>query len=66
MLNFKDQNLFAVGRSHPDEVEAPRGITFELETQRLSLLRNFKEVVGQTAAYVRSLRAPEPYKGKGI
>jgi len=43
--------VLAVGKSHPDEVEAPAGITF---------------VVGQTAAYVRSLRSPEPYKGKGI
>ena len=52
----------AVGKSHPDEVIAPEGITFEVPTPTQII----KEVVGQTAAYIRSLRAPEPYKGKGI
>ena len=57
----------AVGKSHPDEVVAPEGITFEVPTPTQIVVSGInKEVVGQTAAYIRSLRAPEPYKGKGI
>ncbi len=59
--------VLSVGKSHPDEVEAPEGITFELPNPITIVVSGIsKEVVGQTAAYVRSLRAPEPYKGKGI
>ena len=59
--------VLAVGKSHPDEVEAPAGITFELPNPTTIVVSGIsKEVVGQTAAYVRSLRSPEPYKGKGI
>ena len=59
--------VLAVGKSHPDEVEAPEGITFELPNPTNIVISGIsKEAVGQTAAYVRSLRSPEPYKGKGI
>ena len=59
--------VLAVGKSHPDEVEAPEGTTFELPNPTTIVVSGIsKEVVGQTAAYVRSLRSPEPYKGKGI
>lgn len=59
--------VLAVGKSHPDEVAAPEGITFELPNPTTIVVHGIsKEVVGQTAAYVRSLRSPEPYKGKGI
>lgn len=59
--------VLSVGKSHPDEVEAPEGITFELLNPTTIVVNGIsKEVVGQTAAYIRSLRAPEPYKGKGI
>ena len=59
--------VLAVGKSHPDEVEAPAGITFELPNPTTIVISGIsKEKVGQTAAYVRSLRSPEPYKGKGI
>lgn len=59
--------VLSVGKSHPDEVEAPEGITFELPNPTTIVVSGIsKEVVGQTAAYIRSLRAPEPYKGKGI
>ena len=59
--------VLAVGKSHPDEVEAPEGITFELPNPTTIVVSGIsKEVVGQTAAYVRSLRSTEPYKGKGI
>ena len=59
--------VLAVGKSHPDEVEAPEGISFELPNPTTIVISGIsKEKVGQTAAYVRSLRSPEPYKGKGI
>ena len=59
--------VLAVGKSHPDEVEAPEGIAFELPNPTTIVVSGIsKEAVGQTAAYVRSLRAPEPYKGKGL
>lgn len=59
--------VLAVGKSHPDEVEAPEGITFELPNPTsINVIGIDKEIVGQTAAYIRGLRSPEPYKGKGI
>jgi large subunit ribosomal protein L6 len=57
----------AVGFSHPVEVQAPAGITLEVEgTNRIHVRGIDKELVGQTAAEIRKLRPPEPYKGKGI
>ncbi|HEP2610498.1 TPA: 50S ribosomal protein L6 [Streptococcus pyogenes] len=59
--------VLSVGKSHQDEVEAPEGITFTVANPTsISVEGINKEVVGQTAAYIRSLRSPEPYKGKGI
>ncbi|HEQ9417021.1 TPA: 50S ribosomal protein L6 [Streptococcus pyogenes] len=59
--------VLSVGKSHQDEVEAPEGITFTVANPiSISVEGINKEVVGQTAAYIRSLRSPEPYKGKGI
>ena len=59
--------VLSVGKSYPDEVEAPEGIAFELPNPTTIVVSGIsKEVVGQTAAYIRSLRSPEPYKGKGI
>ena len=61
------QLLLYVGKSHQDEVEAPEGVSFEVPSATTIVVNGInKEVVGQTAAYIRSLRAPEPYKGKGI
>jgi large subunit ribosomal protein L6 len=57
----------AVGYSHPVDVPAPQGIELEVEgTNRIHVRGIDKELVGQTAAEIRSLRPPEPYKGKGI
>jgi large subunit ribosomal protein L6 len=57
----------AVGFSHPVEVKAPEGITLEVDgTNRIHVRGIDKELVGQTAADIRALRPPEPYKGKGI
>jgi large subunit ribosomal protein L6 len=59
--------VLALGYSHPVEVEPPAGIEFRLETPtRLAVFGADKELVGQIAAYIRSQRKPEPYKGKGI
>ncbi|HCN75238.1 50S ribosomal protein L6 [Pseudolactococcus plantarum] len=57
----------SVGKSHPDEVVAPDGVTFEVPSNtQINVLGSNKEVVGEVAAYIRGLRPPEPYKGKGI
>ena len=62
------QNIqIAVGYSHPVDVKAPQGITLEVEgTSRIHIRGLDKELVGQTAAEIRGIRPPEPYKGKGI
>jgi large subunit ribosomal protein L6 len=57
----------ALGFSHPVSVDAPDGITFEVPTPtQVSVVGIDKEVVGQVAADIRSIRKPEPYKGKGV
>ena len=57
----------AVGFSHPVDVQAPSGIELEVEgTSKIHVRGIDKELVGQVAAEIRSLRPPEPYKGKGI
>jgi large subunit ribosomal protein L6 len=59
--------VLALGYSHPVEVDPPAGIEFRVETPtKLAVFGADKELVGQTAAYIRSRRKPEPYKGKGI
>jgi large subunit ribosomal protein L6 len=59
--------VLALGYSHPVEVDPPAGISFQVETPtKLAVVGADKELVGQTAAYIRSRRKPEPYKGKGI
>jgi large subunit ribosomal protein L6 len=56
-----------VGFSHPVNVKAPKGITFEVpEPTRIVISGIDKEQVGQVAADIRKVRPPEPYKGKGI
>ena len=56
-----------LGYSHPVEMEAPEGITFDLADANHITVRGIdKELVGQTATVVRSKRPPEVYRGKGI
>src|SRR5438105_2137168 len=56
-----------VGYSHPVVLKAPAGITFEVPTPTEVIVKGIdKQQVGQTAAEVRKVRPPEPYKGKGI
>ena len=64
----KGENLeFALGFSHPVVVEPPAGITFAVETPtRFSVSGIDKQLVGETAANIRKIRKPEPYKGKGV
>jgi large subunit ribosomal protein L6 len=64
----KGDNLeFALGFSHPVVVEPPAGITFAVETPtRFSVSGIDKQLVGETAANIRKIRKPEPYKGKGV
>ncbi len=57
----------ALGYSHPIHVEAPEGITFEVDVPtHIAVIGIDKEAVGQVAANIRKLRKPEPYKGKGV
>ena len=59
--------VLALGYSHPVEVDPPAGIEFRVETPtHLGVFGADNELGGQIAAYIRSQRKPEPYKGKGI
>jgi len=58
---------FALGFSHPVVVIPPEGITFGVETPtRFTVSGIDKQQVGETAAKIRKLRKPDPYKGKGV
>ncbi len=57
----------ALGFSHPVNVDAPAGVTFEVPSATRIIIKGIdKEKVGQVAADIRKLRKPEPYKGKGV
>ena len=59
--------VLTLGYSHPVEMVEPEGITFDVPNANTIIVRGIdKEVVGQTAAVVRSKRPPEVYHGKGI
>jgi len=57
-----------VGYSHPVKMEPPAGISFEVDqkTRQIKVLGFDKELVGQVASNIRSVRPPEPYHGKGL
>ncbi|WP_086349672.1 50S ribosomal protein L6 [Candidatus Enterococcus clewellii] len=56
-----------VGYSHPVEMTAPEGVTVEVPSNTQVIVKGInKEHVGELAANIRSVRPPEPYKGKGI
>ena len=62
-----DKLRLSLGFSHPVMVDAPAGITFEVPQPTRVIVKGIdKEVVGQVAANIRSIRKPEPYKGKGV
>jgi large subunit ribosomal protein L6 len=59
--------VLTLGYSHPVEMEAPEGITFDVPNPNEIIVKGMdKEVVGQTAAVIRTKRPPEVYRGKGI
>lgn len=58
--------VFNVGYSHPVKFPLPEGIDAKIERTRITISGIDKELLGQTAAKIRSIRSPEPYKGKGI
>ena len=57
---------FHLGYSHPIHFELPEGIDAKIDRTRITLNGIDKELLGKTAAKIRGLRKPEPYKGKGI
>ena len=62
-----DKLEMSLGYSHTIDVEAPDGVTFEVPTATPIHVKGVdKQAVGQTAANIRALRKPEPYKGKGV
>ena len=65
-LQGRDINL-QVGYSHPVSISPREGIDFEVPQPTVIIVRGIdKQRVGQTAAEIRKVRPPEPYKGKGI
>lgn len=58
--------ILNLGFSHPVQVEIPQGIEIKVEKNIIEVSGIDKELVGQTAAKIRSFKKPEPYKGKGI
>lgn len=65
-LKGKDLEL-TLGYSHPIRVIAPAGIEFSVDKQKIIKVKGIdKQLVGKTAAEIRDLKKPEPYKGKGI
>ncbi|MEK7642849.1 MAG: 50S ribosomal protein L6 [Patescibacteria group bacterium] len=66
-VELKGKDLqFALGFSHPVFFSAPEGITFVVEKNTVTISGISKDLVGRTAAKIRALKKPEPYKGKGI
>ena len=66
--DLEGKNLkLTVGFSHPVLFPIPEGIKMEVEKQTLLIVRGIdKQLVGTVAAKIRSIKPPEPYKGKGI
>lgn len=61
-----DKLVLSLGFSHPIEIKSPDGITFNVEKNIITISGIDKQLVGETAAKIRALKVPEPYKGKGI
>jgi len=55
-----------VGFSHPVKIPIPQGLSVNVQKNQITISGVDKELVGQFAAHVRSVKKPEPYKGKGI
>ncbi|MEK7147982.1 MAG: 50S ribosomal protein L6 [Patescibacteria group bacterium] len=61
-----DKIVFALGFSHPVEVEIPKTLKVTAEKNNITISGSNKEEVGAYAAKLRALKKPEPYKGKGM
>jgi large subunit ribosomal protein L6 len=61
-----DTMTMALGYSHPVVFKLPKGVAAKVDKNRVVLTGADRDLLGQTAAKVRELRAPEPYKGKGV
>ena len=61
-----DSLTMALGFSHPVVFKLPKGVAAKVDKNRVTLTSADRDLVGQTAAKVRELRPPEPYKGKGV
>ena len=65
--NLEGDNLvLQVGFTHPVKINAPEGIRFAVEKNIITVSGIDKGLVSQTAAIIRKVKKPEPYKGKGI
>jgi len=65
--SLSGENLeMSLGFTHPVKIKAPEGIKFLVEKNIIIISGIDKELVGQTAAKIRKIKPPEPYKGKGI
>ncbi len=60
------QLVLNLGYSHPIEYDLPEGVEAKVQKNTISITGASKELVGFTAAKIRSFRPPEPYKGKGV
>ncbi|TVR42365.1 MAG: 50S ribosomal protein L6 [Planctomycetota bacterium] len=59
--------VLSIGFCHTVDIEAPKGIEFKVpDPTHIEVSGMSKQLVGQTAAVIRAVRKPEPYKGKGI
>lgn len=61
-----DTMTMALGYSHPVVFKLPKGVAAKVDKNRVVLTGADRDLLGQTAAKVRELRGPEPYKGKGV
>lgn len=61
-----DVLVLHLGYSHPINFQIPSGIEIEVKKNQITISGIDKQLVGETAARIRRLRPPEPYKGKGI
>ena len=61
-----DTMTMALGYSHPVVFKLPKGVAAKVDKNRVTLTSADRDLLGQTAAKVRELRPPEPYKGKGV
>jgi large subunit ribosomal protein L6 len=61
-----DTLTMSLGYSHPVAFKLPKGVSAKVDKNRVALTSADRDLLGQTAAKVRELRPPEPYKGKGV